>query len=337
MFKLKKVLSVALRVGISIILLVLLLKFNKIDMQDLFVQIRKAHKPALALSFLIIFGNFVLCLLRWEMLLKALKIQIPFKRVVTSFSGGLFFNLFMPSTIGGDFLRTIDLAAHTKKPKEVIATVFLDRLSGFIGLVILALGSLAFGWRLIQDKSVLAFIAVIAGLLILILFVLFNQAVFSKISRIFANPNAGRIRELLRDLHQEIHYFKGHKKTIFLNVLLSILIQACAPLTFFVIAQAIGLDIHLVYFFIFLPVIGAITLLPISIGGLGLREATTTFFFAKVGVDSYLAVTMSLLNSFFIFVCGGLGGLIYVLTVHHRRLQPHQPSPVRTSAQDNRT
>src|SRR3989338_8020702 len=170
---LKKVASVLLRVGTSVVLLFFI--FRNIDKKSLFTIIKNADKPLLFLAFCIFFCGYVLCLLRWEMLLRALKIHLPLKRVIISFSGGLFFSLFLPSTIGGDFMRSIDLALHTKKPKEIIATVLLDRLSGYIGLVTLALLSLTFGWRLIQDKSVLFAVSIITGILILILLVLFNS------------------------------------------------------------------------------------------------------------------------------------------------------------------
>ncbi|KPK96979.1 MAG: hypothetical protein AMJ95_11620 [Omnitrophica WOR_2 bacterium SM23_72] len=322
----KKVISFLIRVGISIILLVVLMKFNKIDVKEVSAAIRGVDRLALIFSFLIMFACYVWCLFRWEMLLKALKIQLPLSRVITSFSGGAFFNLFLPSAIGGDLMRSIDLATHTKRPKEVIATVFLDRLSGYIGLVILALISLILGWRLIQDKGVLWALFVISAFLALILFVLFNNFMFSKISRLLDRFHAGKTGELLKDLHREIHYFREHKRTIIISVIISILVQAHAPLTFFVIARALGLKLNIIYFFIFLPVVGAITMLPISIGGLGLRETMTTLFFAKVGVDTHLALTMAFLNSFFIFVIGGLGGLIYVLTIHRRRVQHHPSS-----------
>lgn len=324
---LKKVLSILIRISISAVLLFYL--FRQVDLKSLLTLIGNSNKPLLFLAFCIFSLAYVLCLFRWEMLLKAVKVTLPLKRVIISFGGGIFFNLFLPSTIGGDLMRSIDLSAHTQKPKEVIATVFLDRLSGYTGLVILASSSLFLGYNLIRDKSVILSIVAIAGILIAILLALFNKTLYSIINRFFQNPKAGKIRELLKDLHQEIHYFKGHKKVIICNLILSVLIQATGPLTFFVISLSMGLKIKLIYFFIFLPIVGAITLLPISIGGLGLREATVTLFFAKVGVDSHAAMAMALLNSFFIFVWGALGGLIYVFTVHHRRSQRHQPSAVR--------
>ena len=314
----KKILSIILRISISIILLIFL--FRQVDKKSLFEIIKNADKPLLLLAFFVFFSSYLLCLFRWEMLLKAVEIYLPLKRIIISFCGGIFFSLFLPSTIGGDLMRSMDLAAHTKRPREVIATVLLDRLSGYVGLVLLALVSMLFGWRFIQDKSVLFCVVIITAVLIAILLVLFNKFLYSKINKFLHSPNAGKIRELIKNLHQEVYIFRQHKKVITNNLVFSILIQAVSPLAFFIIALSLGIKMNIIYFFVFLPIINAITLLPISIGGLGLRDTTTIFFFAKVGMGRDLAFAMSLINFFFILVFGALGGLIYVLTVHHRRI-----------------
>ena len=321
----KKILSVLFRFGISIILLLFL--FSKVDEKSLFAIIKNSDKLLLFFAFFIFFLSYLLCLFRWRMLLNAIKIKLPLKRVIISFSGGIFFSLFLPSTIGGDLMRTIDLATHTKRPREVIATVFLDRLSGYVGLVILALLALVFGWKFVQDATVLFSIAIITVLLILILLVLFNTFFYSKINQ-FLGSSANRIKTAIKKLHQEIHIFRYNKRMILNNLIISFIIQTLSPISFYFIAKSIGLDLNIVYFFVFLPVIGAITLLPISIGGLGLRDATTIFFFAKVGVSKDLSFAMSLLSFAFILIYGVLGGIIYVLTVRHRRIQLHKPSPI---------
>ena len=100
------------------------------------------------------------------------------------------------------------------------------------------------------------------------------------------------------------------------------------PVSVYFIALALGVRINFIYFLIFLPIIGAITLIPISLGGLGLRESLFVVYFAKAGVIKQLALAMSLLSFSFVVVYGAIGGLIYVLTVHHRRVQPHQSSAV---------
>ncbi|MDI6606151.1 MAG: lysylphosphatidylglycerol synthase transmembrane domain-containing protein [Candidatus Omnitrophota bacterium] len=318
----KRIFSVFLKIIISVILLVFL--FNKVDKKSLFEYLKNADKLLLFFAFCIYFISYILAIFRWEMLLKAAKIYLPFKRIIISFAGGVFFNLFLPSTIGGDLMRSIDLSAHTKRPREVIATVLLDRLSGYIGLAALALSAILLGWKLIQDASVFFSVTIIVALLTAILLVLFNKFLYEKINSFLDSGGSGRFRELIRDLHQEMHIFRHHRKLIVNNLLISLLIQLILPLTFFIIALSLGVKLNIIYFLIFLPIISAITLLPISIGGLGLRDATTIFFFAKAGMSQGSAFAMSLLSFAFLLLCGTIGGLIYVFTIRHRRIQHHQ-------------
>lgn len=324
----KKIFSIFLRVGISLVLLVLLFKLNKINFYDLISDIKSADKLFLTTAGSIFFITYILCFLRWQMLLKAAGIDIPLKRMITSFCGGVFFSIFLPSTIGGDVVRTADLAAHTGKTKEVFATVFLDRISGFAGLVIVILPAFLFGRELIQDKVVMLSVSIIVVLLTAILLVLFNKFIYLKISGFLNSPGSRKIKETIKDLHYEIHIFRHRKKVIVYNLILSVLGQVISPISIYFIALSLGVKLNIIYFFIFMPIIGAITLLPISIGGLGLRESSFVLYFAKVGVVKQLAVAISLLSFTFILIFGALGGLIYVSTIRHRRLQHNKPSAV---------
>jgi hypothetical protein len=319
----KQFFSVVLKAGISIALLWYL--FRQLDKKRLLEIISHADMRLLLLAFCVFVIPYVLALLRWKMLLDAIKMELPLKRIVASFSGGIFFNQILPSSIGGDLMRSIDLSSHTKRAREVIATVFLDRLSGYMGLVIMALVSLAVGGRLIQDKNVLFSVFIITGLLVIILLALFNKFIYKKINMFLQSRGAGRIRESITSLHHEIHLFRSRKTLFLKNISLSLAMQFFAAVSFYIIARAVGINTNFIYFLIFLPIMGAITMLPISIGGLGLRENTAAYLFPLVGVDKDLAVAMSLLSFFFILVCAIIGGLTYyVLTVHHRRLQSHK-------------
>lgn len=328
MVKFKNILFLLLRISISILLLVFLFKFNKIDIRVLINNIKAADKFLLGVGFAIMAAVYLLSFLRWKMLLNSAGINAPLKRLISSFSGGVFFSIFLPSTIGGDFIRTVDLAGHTKKAKEVLATVFLDRLSGYIGLVFVILPSLFLGRNLISDKVVFASVFMIIIILILIVLVLFNNTIYSKITKFLSAPGAGRIKEMIKNMHQEIHIFRHRKKTIFSSLLVSFFIQLIGPFSTYFIGLSLGIKIDFIYFFIFLPIIAAITLLPIAIGGLGLREGLFVLYFAKAGVVKQLALAMSLLSFSFIVFYGAIGGIIYVLTVRHRCLQPDQSSSV---------
>jgi len=328
MVRIKSTLSVLLRISVSILLLVLLFKFNKIDLQVLINDIKSTDKRLLTMGFLFFFFVYFLGFLRWKMLLKTIGINIPLKRLISSFSGGIFFSIFLPSTIGGDLVRAADLVEHTKKAKEVIATVFLDRLSGYIGLVLLILPALLLGRDLVLDKVVFASASVIIILLVIVLLVLFNNNIYFKITKWLSSPGSGKIKETIKNMHQEIHVFRNHKRMIILNLFTSFIIQLVGPISVYFISLSLGIKVNFIYFVIFLPIIGAITLLPIAIGGLGLREGLFVVYFAKVGVVKQLALAMSLLSFSFAVFYGAIGGLIYVLTVYHRRLQFNKPSCV---------
>ena len=318
---LKKIGIIFLRISISIILLIFL--FKQVDVKSLLDIVKKADKSLLFFSFFTSFFIYFFCFFRWKMLLNAVGIRLPLSRLLSPFAGGIFFNLFFPSTIGGDFVRSADLAMHTKKTKEVVATVLLDRLSGYIGLVAVALLAFLWGRKLIQEKIImqsLFALTVLTGVLIFILLILFNGSIYSKINKLLHSPNGGKLRTTIESIHQEMHYFRKHKKIIFNNLLLSFIIQALSPLSGYIISLSLGLKLNIAYFSIFLPIIGAVTLLPISVGGLGLRDALTIYFFTKVGISKDLSFAMSLLGFFFIAVYAGIGGLIYVFTLHHRRV-----------------
>jgi len=324
----KKALSVSLRIGISIILLVILFYSKEIDIKSLLDHIRNANKPLLLLVFSVTFLNYILCFCRWNMLLKAADIHLPIKRVIMSFCGGMFFSLILPSSIGGDFARSIDLARHTQKTKEVIATVLMDRLSGYVGLVIIALFACVLGWKIVNhDLAVLASVVIIASILIFILLILFNQFLYTKVNKFLLSPNSGRIRKSIQNLLQEIYYFRDKKGVLSKSLVLSLIVQTNGPIAFYITARALGVSgVSLLYFFIFVPIIGAITLLPIAIGGFGIRESTSVFLFAKAGIDGIVATAIALLNSYFILIFGVIGGMIYVFTLHYRRIQ-HSASP----------
>jgi glycosyltransferase 2 family protein len=311
---LKKVFSVLLRIAISVALLAYL--FRQVDERAMARLIRDADKGMILVALAIYSLTYLLCFYRWYMLLNASKVKLPAGKVCISYSGGIFFNLFLPSTIGGDVVRTLDLGRYSKKPGQVVASVFLDRLSGYVGLVILALISLAAGWRLIQDRNIIIWITAVTGILVLVLLILFNEFLYLKVNRVLNASVLGRVGQAFKAMHDRLHDFRAHKKVMFKNVVLSFIIQIISPLTSYMIALALGIKINPAFFFIFMPVIGAITLLPISIGGLGLRDTMTVLFFAKAGVGKDLAFAMSLLNFSFLILYGLIAGLIYFFAGH---------------------
>ena len=104
------------------------------------------------------------------------------------------------------------------------------------------------------------------------------------------------------------------------NFVYSLTIQLMISFSFYLISFALGARINLLYFFVIVPIISTISALPISVAGLGLREASSVYFFTKAGMSSEIALATSLLNFSILFLFGLCGGLIYVITFSRRRV-----------------
>lgn len=164
---LKKIAGIVFRICISAVLLWFL--FRQVDIKGFLQIIRQAQIWFILLSFFLVLTLDVLCFFRWNMLLVASGVKLPVLSVIRPFAGSIFFNMFLPTTIGGDFVRGADLSVSTRKTSHVVASVLLDRLSGYVALVIVALGALLVGHKLIIDKRI---IALLAGMSILLFFIL---------------------------------------------------------------------------------------------------------------------------------------------------------------------
>ena len=315
---LKKIGVIILRISISLALLIFL--FKQVDSASLLEIIKKANKPILYFSFLITFFGYFFCFLRWKMLLDAAEIKLPQKRLVSAFSGGIFFNMFLPSTIGGDFVRSADIGYHSKKTGTVVATVLLDRLSGFAGMIAVALAALVLGHAIIKDQRIIFAIGILTALLSLIMLLIFNDSAYGFLKKFFSSIRQVKILSGMQSVLQEMHGFKDHKFVVIKNLLLSIAIQSIGPITTYMIAVSFHLEVNILYFFLFVPIISAVTLIPISIGGLGVRDYMTILLFTHMGISKHFAFAFSLLGFFFMLIYAGIGGLIYVLTLHNRRV-----------------
>ncbi|MFZ5800867.1 MAG: lysylphosphatidylglycerol synthase transmembrane domain-containing protein [Candidatus Omnitrophota bacterium] len=310
--KFKNILSFLVRFGLSAGLIFLLLR--KINFLQVFELIKHSSSHYLALAALMFILCHILLFVRWDLILKGLDVHIPLGRLLAAFFVGLFFNLFLPSSAGGDLARSIDLFSHTPHKAKVVASVILDRLSGFVSMVLIAGAGLIFGSRFVFDSSVFITLGLFLFLLGGIILILFSPKVFAKLSRIFP-----RLAHKLMSLNEAFVIFRGRYAVIVASIFLSVAAQTLFFLVSFFIVRALGQEVRIVYFLILMPLITLVASLPVSIGGLGVRDASCVFFFGKIGITSSMALGLSLLNFAFLSGIGLIGGLIYVL---HQWLEP---------------
>jgi len=316
MSKLKSILSTIFRFALSGLLLVWL--YTKIDVAHTADVLRNAQFGfiAAALAVFVIINIFILG--RWWVFIRALELPVPFGHAAKYFFIGLFGNLFLPSSIGGDVIKILGLCNDGAAKPKVVASVLLDRLSGFASIVLVAAGAFIFGYRLIQDMTILSAIVILAAASLTVAVVLFNENIYSVCISVFrAFP---RFRQALMNMHYDIALLKGNKRAGYGAIGISCGCQILLAVDFWLLARALHQPVPLLYFIIFVPLICVASAVP-SIGGLGVREAGAAYLLGKVGVASGVAVSISLINFLFMIFVGLIGGAVYLASPSAQRTQ----------------
>jgi len=320
--RLKSILSFVLPCFFSIALLVGV--FMTIDYKHIWQAIKGSDARYMTAAGVIFFMINFLIIWRWRILMKAVGLKAKSLSSMRWFFLSIFFNLAPISTVGSDVIRGLGIAQEVGHKPKVFASIVLDRLSGFAGIVILAALAFLFGHGIIRNKLVIVAIAMMTIISGIIVVMLFSHRVFSFSCRAFAQWP--KVKESLMKLHYDIVLLKGKQRKGWESIIISIVAQIVLAIEFYLTARGMHQHIPLVYFIIFSPIVCVVTSLP-SIGGLGFREIGWVYLLPLVGVSKEMAGGLSLVNSAFTIIAGLLGGLFYVTTLSSGRVQYPQADP----------
>ena len=307
--KTKNLLIAVSRYLISGVLLIYL--YNQIDVETTVAIVKSADMGYMLLAFFTFNLINGMILIRWLIYVRALRIDASFLRLTRYFSIGLFGNLFLPSAIGGDVIKTMGLCHKRQGKAKVVASVVLDRLSGFASMVTVSTVAFFAGYHLLQDMSLLALIIIVAGVSGGTAFIISNEKIYSFCCRAF--QVFPRLQKGLMNMHYDIVLLKDGKITNLKAIFISSIAHSSLSFAWFILAKSLHQDIPLIYFLVFVPFTCFASTFP-SVGGLGAREAAAVYLFAKVGVEPGIAMSVSLLNYLMMVLCGLLGGAVYMLT-----------------------
>lgn len=311
-----KYLSFFLRLFVTAAIFFALFKF--IPYQELIEAYKESQIVYIGYSLLAFFFALMMGVTRWWVILADLGVRVSFRETVYAFFSGMFFNLFFPSLVAGDFFRGFALHYRHGNTKRVASSVVMDRFSGMLALGLIAVIALLFGWRrFIVPQVLLPLTVLLAGLSVMTIIVFSKRIFLFLISKV---KKDSAFRQKLISFHDQLHVFKT-KPIVFVRAMsFSILIQMAIPVSFFLAARAFGVEAGLLSFLILVPLIITIASIPITIAGAGAREAASVYLFTLIGVEHSISLSVSLLNLVFMVSFGILGGVLYV-AVYHRWLQ----------------
>ncbi len=280
---------------------------------------------------LMFLGAYLLGITRWRLLLHTQGIGLRWIRCFSLFFIGHFFNAFLLGATGGDVMKAYYAARETHHRKtEAVTTVFLDRLLGLVALVILVLVILAFRIHLLLTQPSLGKAALFLLLVLVLLgFILallwqrnwlesrfWKRVTSSRRMPATVSAQAGRI-------YAAIYHFRAKPALLAkaFGLSLGVHMLSLGACCLFAIAIRSGLTVFQA--FTLYPLIGALGAIPITPGGLGIREGGAVMLFGTVGIPPLPAFLLSFIPWLSITLWSLFGGLLYLLETDRPVLPPH--------------
>jgi uncharacterized protein (TIRG00374 family) len=260
--------------------------------------------------------GYLISTFRWQRLLLAEGIRLPLWRLTLVYFEAAFFNLFLPTLIGGDIVRGYAIYRITRGHDASIASILADRLSGFAALVGIALIALGLAYGQIHDPQVAGMILAVAAAFTLMIAVLLDDRMKERASGLLRIIGLTRFQAKLHGMVEALQRYRGHRRALGQAIALSVLLQVLIIVTYYLIGSGLNLGVPIAYFFLYVPLVTFAAMLPVSVAGLGVREGGVVYFFARVGVDAATALTMSLVWFSLTLIVSGLGGLAFLLDTH---------------------
>jgi len=244
------------------------------------VLLKQMDRGLFGLAALVFFMiNWIVCL-RLFLILKIERIRASFGRVVWLNFVGLFFNLFLPSSLGGDLVKAYYLSKGHASRLTAIACIVMDRLLGLAAMISMASVSLPFFLRTTNDPRLALPVVIFSASFFLFFFLLFNHNAARKISFLSRLVPSERGRQKFKEFYHSVNRFRHEPGVLGIGYSLSLMVQIASIVIAYLLAESLQLNVRFLVFLLVIPISALASMIP-SLGGLGVREASIIYFLGR--------------------------------------------------------
>jgi glycosyltransferase 2 family protein len=303
----RRILFSTIKILVSAALLYFALR--KANFSDLASRINIASMGWIAVAIAVTFFQIFVGVLRWREVSAECGAPLGAMQAMRYNVIGAFFNQTLPSSIGGDAVRLWLVARGGAGWRAATYSIFVDRAIGLIALAVVIVASLPWSYNLIGDphgRSALLFVdfaALTGGVGFLIL----GRLPWPWLKRWWGTHHLHACSVIAN----RIIFSREHGPKI---AVLSVLVHVLAVVIAWCVVQSIAAPVMFGQIFQLVPPVMLITMLPISIAGWGVREATMGLAFGYAGLMTNEGINVSLLFGAVSFIVGAFGGLVWIFS-----------------------
>lgn len=288
--------------------------FSRVDFAPLWAKARGASLPWLGVSIGLYFLMVLVSAWRWHVLLNAVRVAVPLRRLVTSFLVATFFNNFLPSNIGGDVVRIADTARPAGSKTIATLVVLADRGVGLLGLVLVAALGASLAAQLpgtgVIGPSILWTIlaAGLAGAGLLI----WHPSLLVTILRPIRRVHPEWIGERIGRLDTLLAHMRSAPSALARCFAGAVAVQLVLVAFYLAVAKSMVIPVSFWQMSLIVPMTFLVQMLPMSMNGFGVREATFAYYFTRIGLSIEQALLVSFVGAAMMIVFSVTGAAAYV-------------------------
>ncbi len=247
------------------------------------------------------------------MLLKSRGIFVKLYRLFSYYLIGKFFNLILPTSMGGDIVRIHVLGVYTGRKADAVASVFVERFCGMITLIGISIAAVLVNLKIFNIPIITISLSVFTVIILFIGWIIIDQRPLKIVQKKLGNkvPMLVKYFSKLKNIQKAVLDYKKNRSALLIAVLNSLIFYFLAVVNVWFNALAFDINVNFLSMLVAVPVILLIMNLPISIGGIGLMELAYTLTLELVGYSAALGLSVALLMRAKTFVDAGIGGLLY--------------------------
>jgi uncharacterized membrane protein YbhN (UPF0104 family) len=314
----RRYIVLAVKLVVSVALLGLL--FSRVDAGRLWDSARRASVLWLSVAMGVYLVNVGASVWRWWLLLEVQDVLVRPMALFGSFLVALFFNNFLPSNIGGDVIRIADTAKPARSKTLATTVVLLDRVMGLMGLVLVAALGATIVARASSEPSLVWPSWLWAGFLI---------GIGAAVPAFLSPAGLGRLLRPLMVLHPEwigghidsftavLTRFSKHPVALVSCFGGAVFVQATLIAFYAAVAFAFKVNITAWELAVIVPVSFLVQMAPVSVNGFGVREATFSFYFSRLGLPIESALLLSFGATALMMLFSLSGAAVYLTRGRH--------------------
>lgn len=309
----KKFAFTMIKIAVSVGLYVYI--FSKIDMGHLWGILKEANLWYFVAAVGVYFSIQALSAYRWYLLLKPLEIRLPYTKLLSFTLMGMFFNNFMPTGIGGDVFRIYYLRKETRRLSPATASVFFDRDLGMAGLLIIATLAATFAGTTFKGVWLAPLFGLVALIFAAANLALFYRPTYNLLHRLLMLFRMKEADQRVEHLFESVNSYRGQWGLIAVTIVMSLIVQLGCSMVNILSAESISLQTQggWINYLVFIPAIGLITMVPVSVNGMGWREFSYLVLFGSVGASEAEATALAFLWLGVLVITSLPGAMIYAL------------------------